>query len=63
MPRVIVTTDPVDDRSPAVVYEEHVAEFELLESDHYAGQLLQRIGWGIADAQDAERESRPELAA
>lgn len=63
MPRVIVTTDPVDDRSPAIVYEERVAKLELLESDHYAGQLLERIGWGIADAQEAEREPPPRLAA
>lgn len=63
MPRVIVTTDPVDDRSAAVVYEERVAELELLDSDHYADQLLERIGWGIADAQEVERQSRPQLAA
>lgn len=55
MPRVIVTTEQVGEREPAVIYEEQVVASEL-SSDHYASQLLERVGWGIADAEDRERE-------
>jgi hypothetical protein len=27
------------------------------ESQHFAGQLVQRLGWAVSDAHDAEREA------
>jgi hypothetical protein len=55
MPRVIVTADHAGEQEPAVIYEEQVVASEL-ESDHYASQLLERVGWGIADAEERERQ-------
>jgi hypothetical protein len=35
-------------------------EPELLESDHYAGQLLERVRWALEDATDVEGRERAE---
>ena len=58
MPRVIVITE---DRKPgveeSVLLDEQVQSIHL-DTDHSAGQFIQRLGWAISDAEDVER-SRP----
>ena len=39
----------------AVLLREHVSDSSL-ESPHYAAQLIERIGWAVVDASDAERD-------
>lgn len=56
MPQILVLTE-VPDRSGEVVYRERVPSSSL-ESEHFAGQLLERVGWAVRDADDLE--SRPE---
>lgn len=56
MPRLIITTEPTDDRQPDVIYQEHIAADRIVEiDDPYADELMQRVGWGLFDAHDAER--------
>lgn len=58
MPQILVLTDSPQ-RSGEVVYRERVPTSSL-ESDHYAGQLLERVGWAVKDADDIEHRSEPE---
>ena len=54
MPRIIVTTDPTEQRDAPVLLEERVYSAHLA-SDHSAAQLIQRLGWAITDAEDTQR--------
>ena len=54
MPRIIVTTDPTEQRDAPVLLEERVCSAHLA-SDHSAAQLIQRLGWAINDAEDSQR--------
>jgi hypothetical protein len=53
MPRMLVTTEPLGQSETMVMLDEHVATGDLA-SDHFAAQLVERIGWALADAEDAE---------
>ena len=57
MPHVLVVTDPGEDAS-TVVYRERVASTDL-ESPHFSGQLVERVRWGVQDADRLEREGVP----
>ena len=56
MPRMLVTTESTDRATAAVLLDEHVATGDLTSS-HFAAQLVERIGWALADAEQAERRS------
>lgn len=54
MPQIIVTADKVDDRidQPVLLRERvNVADFE---SDHFAAQLVERLGWAVGDASEVK---------
>ena len=54
MPQIIVTADKVDDRidGPILLRERvNVADFE---SDHFAAQLVERLGWAVSDAAEVD---------
>lgn len=55
MPQILVLADSPQG-SDEVVYRERVARSSL-ESEHFAGQLMERVGWAVGDAD--ELESRP----
>jgi hypothetical protein len=57
MPRVLVTTD---DSSRQVLSDEEV-NAEHRDTDHSAGQLIERLRWGIQDAVTAERAFKDAL--
>jgi hypothetical protein len=57
MPQILVVTDSSENPGE-IVYRERVARSSL-ESEHFAGQLLERVGWAVGDAD--ELESRAEL--
>jgi hypothetical protein len=57
MPRIRITTDPTGSPDVAVVLDERIAVSDL-ESAHFAGALVERIGWAVADADDAERRKK-----
>ena len=54
MPRIIVTTEPHAEPDAAMLLDERIAASDL-ESDHFAAQLIERIGWALFDADDSER--------
>jgi hypothetical protein len=61
MPRIIVTTDPIDRRDAApgqreapVLLDERVYSLHLCD-DHAAEQLIERLAWAVNDAEDTQR--------
>jgi hypothetical protein len=53
MPRMLVTTESADRSGRQVMLDEHVATSDLA-SQHFAAQLVERLGWALADAERAE---------
>jgi hypothetical protein len=54
MARIIVTTDLTTDHAAPVLLDESVYSVHL-DDDHKAAQLIERLGWAISDAEDAQR--------
>ena len=54
MARIIVTTDPTERGDAPVLLEERVYPVHVA-TDHAAAQLMERLGWAIADAEKSER--------
>jgi hypothetical protein len=54
MARIIVTTDPTTQHAAPVLLEESVYSVHL-DNDHNAAQLIERLGWAIADAENIQR--------
>jgi hypothetical protein len=63
MPHIIVTADRDSDRGEGPVMLRERISVSDLESDHFATQLVERLGWAVGDAQEAEQagmsRSRP----
>jgi len=55
MPTIIVISNESEEQDSAVLLAENVQP-EHLANDHQAGQLLERLGWAVTDAKDAEAE-------
>jgi hypothetical protein len=56
MPRIIVTTDPSPFSADAPIWlDEHVQSVHL-STGHAAAQLVERLGWAISAAEDADPE-------
>ena len=53
MPRMLVITESADQVPTEVMLNEHLATDDLA-SDHFAAQLVERIAWALADAEQAE---------
>ena len=53
MPRIIVEAVPGDTDEPVMMMAERVLPSDL-ESEHFAGQLIERLGWAVADAEAVE---------
>jgi hypothetical protein len=58
MPQIIVTADRTNDRGDGVVMLRERINVSDFESDHFAAQLVERLGWAVSDADQAEREQR-----
>jgi hypothetical protein len=59
MPQILVVTDPAERDASTVVYRERISTSDL-ESDHFSGQLVERVGWAVVDADQIEHgESTP----
>ena len=63
MPQIIVTANETDDRGDApVMFRERVNVTDF-ESDHFAAQLVERLGWAVSDAAEEEQSApRPREA-
>ena len=62
MPRVLVITDQAKQGDAAVLLDEQVHSIHL-DSEHSADQFIQRLGWAISDAEEAEHLRRGVRAA
>jgi hypothetical protein len=51
---MLVMTEPEEQASAEVMLSEHVATGDIA-SGHFAAQLVERIAWALADAEQAER--------
>ncbi len=54
MARIIVVADSLGEPVGPTIYEERVGAL-LLQSAHASAQLLERIAWAVADAEEAEK--------
>jgi hypothetical protein len=61
MPQILVVTDLRDDIDSAVVYRERVSLSDL-DSDHFSGQLVERVGWAMLDAEELEHRDDQDLS-
>ena len=59
MARIRITAEPMSESNTAVMLDERIATSDL-DSDHFAAALIERIGWALADADDAETMRRRE---
>lgn len=57
MPQIIVTADRTADRDEGAVLLKERVNVADFESDHFAAQLVERLGWAVSDASEVERES------
>lgn len=55
MPHIIVMADREDDRGDGAVMLRERVNVTDFESRHFASQLVERLGWAVGDADDAER--------
>ena len=59
MPQIIVTSDRgAAFGEGAVTLRERVTVADF-ESEHFANQLMERLGWAVGDAHEAERFDEP----
>lgn len=57
MPQILVVADIAEETANRVVYRERVATSDL-ESAHFSGQLVERMGWAVRDADVIEHQDR-----
>lgn len=51
---LVVTGSHGDSDAGTVVYRERINPSDL-ESDHFSGQLVERVGWAVVDADEIEQ--------
>ncbi len=56
MPRVQVLTE-AQGRAHQVILTEHVPS-DMFANEHYAAQLVERMGWALVDAEEQEQAIR-----
>ena len=57
MTQILIVADSPGDEASTIVYRERVATSDL-ESNHFSGQLVERVGWAVRDADRLEHEDR-----
>jgi hypothetical protein len=56
MPQIIVMADRPNERGEGVVMLRERVNVTDFESDHFAAQLVERLGWAVEDAHAAETQ-------
>ncbi len=59
MPQIVVRTSGLESKRGAEVMRERVVSSDL-ESEQFASQLVERIGWALADADSLEESRAPD---
>jgi hypothetical protein len=62
MPQIIVTADKATDRADTSVMLRERVNVSDFESDHFAAQLVERVGWAVSDAHEVEQDTREQDA-
>jgi hypothetical protein len=57
VPTIIVLSNQTANQDSAVVLSEDIQP-EHMASNHHAAQLLERVGWAVSDAKEAEEVGR-----
>lgn len=58
MPQIIVIADKqTEDAEAPIMFRERVSVSDF-ESEHFAAQLVERLGWAVGDADELNRRSR-----
>jgi hypothetical protein len=60
MAQILVVADSAEEAGSTVVYRETISSADL-ESDHFSGQLVERVAWAVGDAKLLEHKSRRPL--
>ena len=60
MPEILVVTSSTDGDAEAILLRERVTLADF-ESDHFCDQLVERVGWAVIDADEAEHEPAGDL--
>lgn len=55
MPQILIVTDSPQSAGE-VVYRERILSTDL-ESAHFSGQLVERVGWAVHDANELEHRA------
>jgi hypothetical protein len=53
----MVMADKADERGEAPVMMRERVNIDDFDSDHFAAQLVERLGWAVSDAHEAEHDS------
>jgi hypothetical protein len=61
MPQILVVADVAEETANRLVYRERIATSDL-ESDHFSGQLVERVGWAVRDADEIEQKNHEGVA-
>jgi hypothetical protein len=56
MPQIIVTADKATSLNEGSVMLRERVNVTDFESDHFAAQLVERLGWAVSDADDVEQK-------
>jgi hypothetical protein len=56
MPQILIVTESPEETPSTVVYRERIAPSDF-ESAHFTGQLAERVGWAVSDADRLEHSS------
>jgi hypothetical protein len=63
VPQIIVTADHAQDREAGGVMLRERINVADFESDRFAANLIERLGWAVVDATEAEQTERPAKSA
>lgn len=53
MPQILIVTESPEETPRTVVYRERIAPSDF-DSAHFSGQLAERVGWAVSDAERLE---------
>jgi hypothetical protein len=56
MPHILVTADGTNDGGEGPVMLRERVTVSDFDSDHFAAQLVERLGWAVGDADQVERQ-------
>lgn len=59
MPQILIVTESPEETPSTVVYRERIALSDF-ESAHFTGQLAERVGWAVSDADRLEHSTPSE---